>query len=78
MPDRVRDMTEELVAHPEHSRRYLEHIPIGWFGMPQDVAAAVAYLVSDDAAWVTGHHLVVDGGQTIGIDLPRETVGAER
>lgn len=72
------DMTEDLVVHPEHSRRYLEHIPVGRFGTPRDVAAAVAYLVSDDAAWVTGHHLVIDGGQTIGIDLPLETVGAEQ
>jgi NAD(P)-dependent dehydrogenase (short-subunit alcohol dehydrogenase family) len=71
-------MTEELVVHPERSRRYLEHIPAGRFGTPQDVAAAVAYLVSDDAAWVTGHHLVVDGGQTLGIDLPLETVGVVR
>jgi len=70
-------LTEELVVHPEHGRRYLEHIPIGRFGIPQDVAAAVAYLVSDDAGWVTGHHLVVDGGQTIGIHLPLETVGGE-
>ncbi len=68
------EMTEELVLHPIHGRRYLENIPAGRFGTPEDIAAAVAYLVSDDAAWVTGHHLVVDGGQTIGVDLPLETV----
>jgi 3-oxoacyl-[acyl-carrier protein] reductase len=72
------DMTEDLVLHPEHSRRYLEQIPAGRFGTPHDVAAAVAYLVSDDAAWVTGHHLVVDGGQTVGVDLPLETVDGNR
>jgi 3-oxoacyl-[acyl-carrier protein] reductase len=72
------DMTEDLVLHPTHGQRYLENIPAGRFGTPQDIASAVAYLVSDGAAWVTGHHLVVDGGQTIGVDLPLETVDGER
>ena len=72
------EMTERLVSHPEFSKRYLEGIPTGRFGTAEDIAAAVAYLVSDGAAWVTGHHLVVDGGQTIGVDLPLETVDGER
>ena len=37
-------------------------IPLGHLGEPQDVAAAVAYLASDDAKFVTGTELVVDGG----------------
>ncbi|WP_188681287.1 SDR family oxidoreductase [Subtercola lobariae] len=40
--------------------------PLKRLGEPGDVAAAVAYLLSDDAAWVTGHLLLVDGGMTIG------------
>jgi 3-oxoacyl-[acyl-carrier protein] reductase len=39
--------------------------PLGRLGEPADVAAAVAYLASDDAAWVTGQTLVVDGGITV-------------
>jgi 3-oxoacyl-[acyl-carrier protein] reductase len=64
------DMTASVVDDPATRRWYLERIPAGRFGRPEDVAAAVAYLVSDDAGWVTGHHLVVDGGQTVGLDLP--------
>ncbi|WP_155355110.1 SDR family oxidoreductase [Acrocarpospora macrocephala] len=36
--------------------------PLGRFGTPEDVASAVAFLASDEAAWITGHLLVVDGG----------------
>ena len=64
------DMTASVVDDPATAAWYLEHVPAGRFGAPADIGAAVAYLVSDDAAWVTGHHLVVDGGQTVGLDLP--------
>ncbi|WGX97217.1 SDR family oxidoreductase [Nocardioides sp. L-11A] len=40
--------------------------PLGRIGEPEDIAAAVAYLGSDDAGWVTGQALVVDGGLTLG------------
>jgi len=39
--------------------------PLGRLGDPADVAAAVAYLASDDAGWITGHVLTVDGGLTL-------------
>lgn len=40
--------------------------PLGRLGEPKDVAAAVAFLASADAAWITGQTLVVDGGLTLG------------
>ncbi|MGF1430696.1 SDR family oxidoreductase [Kitasatospora sp. LaBMicrA B282] len=40
--------------------------PLKRLGVPQDVAGAVAFLLSDAAAWITGQTLVVDGGVTIG------------
>jgi glucose 1-dehydrogenase len=67
-------LTAPTVADPSNAAWYLEQIPMGRFGQPSDVAAAVAYLVSDDAAWVTGHNLIVDGGQTTGINMPLSAV----
>ncbi|MDE3725247.1 SDR family oxidoreductase [Nocardiopsis sp. N85] len=39
--------------------------PLGRLGTPEDVAGAVAFLLSDDASWVTGRTLVLDGGTTL-------------
>jgi 3-oxoacyl-[acyl-carrier protein] reductase len=64
------DMTSAVVGDPSLSAWYRGHVPAGRFGEPADVAGAVAFLASDDAAWLTGHHLVVDGGQTVGLELP--------
>ncbi|MDF2826154.1 MAG: dehydrogenase, partial [Mycobacterium sp.] len=45
-------------------REVVSRIPLGRLAMPDDVAAAVAYLVSDDARYVTGTTIRVDGGYT--------------
>jgi 3-oxoacyl-[acyl-carrier protein] reductase len=51
---------------PEAQRaKLLGAIPLGRLGQPQDVAAAVAYLVSDEAGWVTGETLHVNGGMAM-------------
>jgi len=39
--------------------------PLARLGIPDDVAAAVAFLASDEAAWITGQTLVIDGGVTL-------------
>ena len=40
-------------------------IPLGHFGKPEDIAKTVAFLASDDAAYITGQVIQVDGGMVI-------------
>ena len=58
------------VASQRHSeelrKRLLSTVPMGVYGKPEDVAAGVAYLGSDDASFVTGHNLVISGGRGMG------------
>ena len=57
-------MTAVLFSDPPRLERALAATPLGRFGGPEDVAGAAFYLASDDAAWVTGVMLPVDGGYT--------------
>jgi 3-oxoacyl-[acyl-carrier protein] reductase len=47
---------DELIAEAEAAT------PMGALALPEDVAAAVAFLASDDARYITGERLIVDGG----------------
>ncbi len=58
--------TEIWSSVPESAREgMLGMIPLGRRGQPEEIAKAVAYLASDDAAYVTGHILTVDGGMAM-------------
>jgi NAD(P)-dependent dehydrogenase (short-subunit alcohol dehydrogenase family) len=51
-------------AHPEIDQATRDKHPIGRYGVPKELAAAVAFLCSDDAAFMTGSIVTVDGGYT--------------
>jgi NAD(P)-dependent dehydrogenase (short-subunit alcohol dehydrogenase family) len=53
-------------ASREVALSLLGHIPLGGPGEAEDITQAALYLASDDAKYVTGHVLVVDGGWTAG------------
>ena len=50
---------------PEGEQRVIAQEPVGRMGMPEEIASAVVWLCSDAASFVTGHAMVVDGGQTV-------------
>lgn len=58
-------MTSDRFEDPKKLEQSLERIPWHRAGQPDDIAKAILYLSSDDADYVTGHTLVVDGGLTM-------------
>jgi 3-oxoacyl-[acyl-carrier protein] reductase len=56
-------LTQGLFENPTFLRNYFQHIPLGRGGEPDEVAAAIAFLASDLASYITGAALLVDGGQ---------------
>jgi NAD(P)-dependent dehydrogenase (short-subunit alcohol dehydrogenase family) len=55
-------LTELFAQDRERARRRLVHVPMGRFGEPEEVAAAVAFLASDDSSFMTAATFLVDGG----------------
>ena len=57
-------LLELFAKDPERAARRLVHVPMGRFGAPEEIAAAVAFLASDDSSFMTAAQFVVDGGIT--------------
>ena len=70
-PGAIRRITDaEMEAHPEHPQviqiRHLSpKIPLERYGLPEDIGKAVVYLASEDASYITGATLKVEGGLTL-------------
>ena len=61
------DTPATLAGHsPELRARMSALIPLGRYGQPEEIAAGIAFLASDDASFITGHNLVISGGRAFG------------
>ncbi len=53
---------EAFFPDPQARQQRLDRVPLGRFGTPDDAAALACFLASDDASWITGQTVVLDGG----------------
>ncbi len=64
-PGYIRTSAMELLADEQGMAQMAKYIPIGYIGSPDDIAYAMLYLASDEARYVTGQTICVDGGSTL-------------
>jgi len=62
-------INQEWTEHPEKKREAEGHIPMGRVGQPEEIATVFAFLASDEAAYITGQTIHVDGGLTLYADF---------
>ncbi|HYT14237.1 MAG TPA: SDR family NAD(P)-dependent oxidoreductase [Candidatus Nitrosopolaris sp.] len=61
-----------VINHPVQSKVFLDRIPIGRFAEPEEMARPILWMCSDDASYLSGHLMVVDGAMTVGLPEPGE------
>ena len=57
-------LTERVLKNPTINQALIDQTPLRRFGEPEDVAKAAVFLASDDAAYITGTGLTIDGGMS--------------
>jgi NAD(P)-dependent dehydrogenase (short-subunit alcohol dehydrogenase family) len=60
-------LTKGMFSDAKRTEYFEDRIPAGRIGEPEDIAAAILFLATDEASYIHGHTLVVDGGMTAGI-----------
>jgi 3-oxoacyl-[acyl-carrier protein] reductase len=58
------EMTRNKIGESKDKQRFVREIPLGRHGAPSDIAGAALFLASNDSDFISGHNLVVDGGQS--------------
>jgi 3-oxoacyl-[acyl-carrier protein] reductase len=64
-PGYIRTAAMELLADEEGMKQMAKYIPLGYIGAPEDIAYAMLYLATDEARYVTGQTICIDGGSTL-------------
>lgn len=64
-PGYIRTAAMELLADEEGLQQMAGYIPAGYIGAPEDIAYGMLYLASDEARYITGQTICVDGGSTL-------------
>jgi 3-oxoacyl-[acyl-carrier protein] reductase len=59
------DMTSKIAHDPKLSEKYLERMPMGRFGQPEEIGPAVVFFASDESSYITGQTLCIDGGMVM-------------
>lgn len=75
-PGLVRSRTSLVLWEGDRGAAEERLVPLGRLGTPEDVASAVAFLLSAEASWITGTTLVVDGGRLLVGDEPAHLIGS--
>jgi len=65
----ITPINQDWIDNPEKKAIVESHIPMGRAGSSEEMAAVVAFLASDEAAYITGQTLFVDGGLTLYADF---------
>ncbi len=63
-------LTAFVINSPEQSKVFLDRIPIARFAEPEEMARPILWMCTDDASYLSGHLMVVDGAMTVGLPQP--------